>query len=366
MKAAMRTQSSRKRLGGFSRHEQLLTAWFAFPPCPIPSPVHRTALRNCPGRYPEHTTPHGMSSDPTVDYSDPTKSDTEAPPVELPDIFELPPIDVDDLMTTAELEANQLPHLYNPYTLWPPTEYDVRLGGVDVPRSDAAGPILDATTAVMDELMSGSTIGDISDIPEWLTTVPPLEDAGDYESEIFVPGNTFENPFALSNDDLATLYDCSNTPADLPGPSEALPSFAHHTPDLESGPDVLNGGANGAEPTRYSTGARFRWGDVISECPLWTRTSQDANTSLGGRCCHEPDPRRPLDQYPRHYGRRQSDEWINANPGRPRVQTPAGRRLLSYEASSKSASCPALQLSAWGCGIVSNWAFFEASRRHRT
>jgi hypothetical protein len=366
MKAAMRTQSSRKRLGGFSRHEQLLTAWFAFPPCPIPSPLHRTALRNCPDRYREHNTPHGMSSDPTVDYSDPTQSDTEAPPDQFPDIFELPPIDADDLMTTAELEANQLPHLYNPHTLWPATEYDVSLGEVDDPRSDYAGPLLDASTAAMDELMSGSTIGDISDIPEWLTTGPSPEYAGAYESEVFVPGNRFENPFALSNVDRAPLHDYSNTPADLPGPSEPLPSFAHHTPNLESGLDVLEGGANGAEPTRYSTGARFRWGDVRSEYPWLTRTSQAANTSLGRRCCHEPDPRRPLDQYPRDYGRRQSDEWINANPGRPRVQTPAGRRLLPYEASSKSTSCPALQLGAWGCGIVSNWAFFEASRRHRT
>jgi hypothetical protein len=302
-----------------------------------------------------------MSSDPTVDYSDPTQSDTEAPPVELPDIFELPPIDADDLMTTTELEANQLPHLYNPHILWPATAYDVSLGGVDDPRRDYAGPILDATTAAMDEL-----IGDISDIPEWLTTGPSLEHPGAYESEVFVPGNRFENSFALSNVDLAPLYDCSNTPDDLPGPSEALPSFADHTPDLASGPDVLEGGGNGPEPARYSTGARFRWGDVRSEYPGLARTSQDANTSLGRRCSHEPDPSRPLDQYSRHYGRRQSDEWINADPGRPRVQTPAGRRLLPYEASSKSTSCPALQLSAWGCGIVSNWALFEASRRHRT
>jgi hypothetical protein len=266
-----------------------------------------------------------MSSDPTVDSSDPTQSDTEAPPVELPDIFELPPIDADDLMTTAELEGNQLPHLYNPYTIWPATEHDVSIEGVDDPRSDYAGPILDATTAAIDELISGSTIGHISDIPEWLTTVPPLEHAGDYESEIFLPGNTLENQFVLSNVDLAPLYDGSNTPDDLPGPSETLPSFADHSPDLARGPDVLEEGANGAEPARYSTGARFRWGDVISQYPWWTRTSQDANTSLGRRGCHEPDPSRPLDQYPRHYGRRQSDEWINANPGRPRVQTPPGR-----------------------------------------
>jgi hypothetical protein len=267
MKAAMCTQSSRKRLGGFSRHEQLLTAWFAFPPCPIPSPLHRTALRNFPGRYREHNTPHGMSSDPTVDYLDPTQSDTEAPPVELPDIFELPPIDADDLMTTAELEANQLPHLYNPYTLWPPTEYDVSLGGVDDARSDYAGPNLDATTAALDGCMSGSTVGVISDVPEWLTTVPPLECVGDYDSEIFVPGNTFEDRFSLSNVGLAPLCDYSNTAADLPGPSEAPSSFALHTPDLASGPDVLEEGANRAEPARYSTGARFRWGDVRSEYP---------------------------------------------------------------------------------------------------
>jgi hypothetical protein len=214
-----------------------------------------------------------MSSDDTVDYSDPTQSDTEAPPLEVADLFELPPLDADHLITTPELEANQRPPLYNPCTLWPPTEYDVRLGGLDDPRSDHAGPTLDDTTAAIEELMSGSTVGDSSDISEWLTTVPSLEYAGNYESEIFVRSNTFENPFALSNVGLAPLNDESNTPADMPGPPEALPSSADHTPDLASSPDVLEEGANGTEPAWYLKGARFRWGDVSSEYPWRPRTS---------------------------------------------------------------------------------------------